>query len=59
MARLTLDKGAVEKSSLNRAIVAESRPETGRSSHAQDEGWVTPSGGPNRVMLKNYRMTCG
>ena len=53
------ERGAVEKSSLNRAIVARSRPETERSSHVQNEGWVTPIGGSNRVMLKNYRMTCG
>ena len=53
------ESGAVEKSSLNRALVAGNRPETGRSIHGQDEGGVTFTGGPNSLMLKNEGMTCG
>ncbi len=34
-------------------LVAIYRPEAGRSIHGQDEGGVTPSGGPNPLMLKN------
>jgi hypothetical protein len=40
-------------------LVSGSRPETERSIHVQGEGRVIPAGGPNRVMLKNYRMRCG
>ena len=51
--KLNLNRGGVEKSSLNRAIVAVNRPETGRSIHVQGEGEVTLTGGPNSLMLKN------
>jgi hypothetical protein len=40
-------------------LVSGSRPETERSIHDQGEGEVKLAGGPNRVMLKNYRMSCG
>ena len=39
--------------------VAWIRPETWRSIHGQDEGWVTLTGGPNSRMLKNAEMNCG
>ena len=51
---------AKAKASLIRAfMVSGYRPEPERSNHVQDEAWVTPSGGPNRPMLKNRRMRCG
>ena len=51
---------AVAKASLNRAtIVACSRPEASRSTHGQDEGEVTLTGGPNRWKLQIPRMSCG
>ena len=34
-------------------IVAGCRPETRSSTHGQDEGAVTRTGGPNPLMLKN------
>ena len=34
-------------------LVAGNRPETGRSIHGQVEGWVTLTGGPNRLPLKS------
>ena len=40
-------------------IVDVSRPETKRAIHAQDEGQVTLTGGPNPQMLKNLGMRCG
>lgn len=58
-ARLSRKYGAVAKASLNRAIVRRGRPETRRSSHDQVEGWVIPTGGPNRPPLKSWRMNCG
>ena len=59
LARLRRKDGAVAKASLNRAIVRRGRPETRRSSHDQVEGWVIPTGGPNRPPLKSWRMNCG
>ncbi len=51
---------AVAKASLNRAnIVACNRPEASRSTHGQDEGKVTLTGGPNRCELQIARMSCG
>ena len=40
--------GAVAKASLNRALVASRRPETGRSIHGQVEARVKAGGGPNQ-----------
>ncbi|PHT30362.1 hypothetical protein CQW23_30056 [Capsicum baccatum] len=51
--------GAVAKASLHRAIVTAYGPEPGWSIHDQDEAWAKLSGGPNRLMLKNQRMSCG
>jgi len=47
------EKEGAGKPSLNRAIVAASRPETERSSHGQGEGEVTLTGGPNPLTLKS------
>jgi hypothetical protein len=43
----------VDKPSLNRALVAVNRPETGRSIHGQNEGTVKCTGGSNPLMLQN------
>ena len=51
--------GAAEKSSLNRARVALSIPETGRPIHEQGEAKVKLCGGPNTHLLKKMVMTCG
>ena len=51
--------GALAKASLKRAFVIISRPEPAWSNHDQDEASVKRSGGPNRLMLKNQRMSCG
>ncbi len=52
--------GAVGKPSPNRALkVAGGRPEAPRSTHAQGEGRVKPSGGPNGSVLQNRPMRCG
>ena len=53
---LNLNWGGVEKSSLNRAIVAVNRPETGRSIRGPGGGEVTITGGPNPPMLKNLEV---
>ena len=39
--------------------VTGSRPETERSIHDQDDGRVTPAGGPNPLSLKSQGMSCG
>ena len=47
------------ESESERAYVIGYRPEPGWSNRGQDETWVKLSGGPNRPMLKNRRMSCG
>ncbi len=48
-----MNGGAIAKASLNRALVAFSRPETKRATLGQDEALVTQSGGPNVSTLKS------
>ena len=43
----------------NRGVESWIRPESRWSNHGQGEADVTVCGGPNRLMLKNLRMTCG
>ena len=50
---------AKAKACLNRALVPYRRPEPRWSNHAQNEALVIRSGGSNRPMLKNRRMSCG
>jgi len=38
--------------------VALNRPEAERSTHGQDEARVKSRGGPNRLTLKSYLMSC-
>eukprot|EP00825_Cyclidium_porcatum_P049908 TRINITY_DN873_c0_g2_i1.p1 TRINITY_DN873_c0_g2~~TRINITY_DN873_c0_g2_i1.p1 ORF type:complete len:262 (-),score=-57.85 TRINITY_DN873_c0_g2_i1:33-818(-) len=40
-------------------LVARHRPETRRSTHGQGEAQLNLRGGPNRLLLKKYRMSCG
>lgn len=44
---------------IGRIIVCGVRPETKWSNHEQAEVLLIKYGGPNRLMLQNYRMTCG
>ena len=55
-----LRREAEAKASAKRAIlVTWRRPETGGSIHDQGEVDLIVHGGPNRLVLKNYRMSCG
>ena len=52
--------GAVAKASPNWAkLVGRGGPEARRAIHGQAEAPVTRGGGPNRLVLKNHRMSCG
>ena len=54
-----LRSGAEAKASLNRANKLHNvSPKPWRAMHEQDEAYVRVGGGPNRLALKNYRMTC-
>jgi len=48
-----------ESKSETRCYVSLKRPELEWSNHDQGESWVILCGGPNRPVLKNWRMNCG
>ena len=50
---------ATVKASLNRALVAYTRPETRRSIHVQDEVPRKRNGGPNPRAVQHSGMRCG
>ncbi len=52
--------GAAAKASAKRATLSHGvDTKRRRSNHGQVEADLTVRGGPNRLMLKNHRMTCG
>ena len=52
--------GAAAKASAKRATLSHGvDPKRRRSNHGQVEADLTVRGGPNRLTLKSYRMTCG